>query len=101
MSSHDTTVEYSLPNKPNKKMSLQLTKGNTRHCVSDPGKYEFYPRGCHKYSKMMFLWNTNDRSPIMISSNEHLHKGYIKSLVAADGIKIKIEKESEENKPLM
>lgn len=74
-------------------MSLQLAKGNARHCVFGFGKYEFYPRGCYKYIQKLYFYGIQMiESPIMISSNEHLHKGYIKSLVAADGIKINIEK---------
>jgi hypothetical protein len=101
ISSHETKLEYSVPNQPNKKMSFQLVKGSTRHCIPLSGKYDFYPKGCHKYPKSVYTWNTNERTPIILSSTEHLHTGIILSPVAIEGISVKIEAESEGQVPIV
>ena len=101
ISSHDTKVEYSVPSQQNKKTFLQLLKGSTRHCISVPGKYEFYPKDCHKYAKSSFLWNTNERTPIILSSTEHSQSGTVLSSLPIEGISIKIESESEGQAPIM
>ncbi|KAF7383822.1 hypothetical protein HZH68_014579 [Vespula germanica] len=90
ISSHETTVEYVVPGET-KKSSLVLSKGSTRHCVSKPGEYSFTPKGCHIYDKKTFVWDTNNLSPIILSSSEHRHQGNIISSTAVDGVKVKIE----------
>ncbi|XP_058808695.1 BOS complex subunit NOMO1 [Phymastichus coffea] len=101
ISSHDTIVEYSLPNQPKKKLSFQLHKESTRHCIAMSGKYEFYPKGCHKYSKSSFAWNTHERTPIILSSTEHLQNGYILSPVAVNDLTVRIQGVSEGKSPLV
>ncbi|XP_011500341.1 PREDICTED: nodal modulator 3 [Ceratosolen solmsi marchali] len=101
ISSHDTKLAYSVPNQPNKKMYFQLVKGSTRHCIPVSGKYDFHPKGCHKYSKSVYTWNTNERTPIILSSTEHLQKGIILSPIAIDGVSVRIEAESEAQIPIV
>ncbi|OXU24420.1 hypothetical protein TSAR_002763 [Trichomalopsis sarcophagae] len=103
ISSHETNVEYLVPHQAMKKKLLPLQKGSTRHCLPVSGKYEFYPKGCHKYSKSSFVWNTNERTPIILSSTEHIHKGTItlNSPKPADDISVKIEGLSEGQSPLV
>ncbi|XP_029039674.2 nodal modulator 3 [Osmia bicornis bicornis] len=92
ISSHDTVVEYSVPNDPKaKKLTLPLSKGSTKHCVSEPGTYTFVPKSCHVYDKASYTWDTNALSPVMLHSTEHSHKGSILSSSLSDGIKVKIE----------
>lgn len=91
ISSHETTVEY-VASGETKKSSLVLSKGSTRHCVSKPGEYSFTPRGCHVYDKETFVWDTNNQSPIILSSSEHRHQGNIISSIALDGgVRVKVE----------
>ncbi|XP_066603277.1 BOS complex subunit NOMO3 isoform X2 [Prorops nasuta] len=89
ISSHDTNIEFTEHN--GKKNTLSLTKGSTRHCVFKPGAYAFAPKGCHVYAKSSYTWNTNEPSPIILSSTEHTHKGSVISSSVIDGIKVKIE----------
>ncbi|XP_014218232.1 nodal modulator 1 [Copidosoma floridanum] len=100
-SSHETKIEYSLPSQPNKKLSFQLPKGITNHCLPESGKYNFYPKGCHKYVKPFVTLHTNERTPVMFSSNEHLVSGSILSSVAVAGISVKIETEIDAREPLV
>lgn len=90
ISSHDTNVEYSVPGET-KKNSLQLTKGSTRHCIPKSGEYDFVPKSCHTFAKPSYKWNTNNRTPIILTSTRHRHGGVITSSAALDGIKVRIE----------
>ncbi|KAL7295888.1 hypothetical protein TKK_0010932 [Trichogramma kaykai] len=101
ISSHNTKVEYTVPSQQNKKMYLQLLKGSTRHCITMPGKYEFFPKGCHTYAKDSFSWNTNEQTPIILSSSEHTQTGKIISAVSVEGVSVKIEGESDGQSPII
>lgn len=90
ISSHDTSVEYTEPEK-SKKQVLNLIKGSTRHCVTKPGEYTFEPKGCHVYAKTSYAWNTDTLAPIMLTSNEHRHRAHIITSTAVDNIRVKIE----------
>ncbi|XP_011299165.1 nodal modulator 1 [Fopius arisanus] len=95
ISSHDSAVEFFDPGK-SKKIALTLPMGSTRHCVSSPGIYKFIPKSCHIYSKEFYPWDTTNQNPIILTSNEHRHRGKIlvpssSSEVGEVDIKVKIE----------
>ncbi|XP_063993834.1 BOS complex subunit NOMO3 [Diachasmimorpha longicaudata] len=95
ISSHDSAVEFFDPGK-SKKIALTLPMGSTRHCVSSPGIYKFIPKSCHIYGKEYYTWDTTNQSPIILTSNEHRHRGKImvpssSSEVGEVDIKVKIE----------
>lgn len=100
ISSHNTRVQYSLPNEPSKRLSFELSKGSTRHCIPVPGRYDFHPDGCHVYEQTAFSWNTNERTPIILSSTEHLHTGSILSPVPVEGVSVKMEGDADGQVPL-
>lgn len=95
ISSHDTSVEYTLSSNPSKKLSFELQKGSTRHCVAMSGKHEFYPKGCHKYTKPSYTCTTYERTPIILSSTEHLQSGHVLSPVAVNDLSVKIQGDGE------
>ncbi|XP_072764167.1 BOS complex subunit NOMO3 isoform X2 [Anoplolepis gracilipes] len=90
ISSHDTAVEYSEPNNT-KLITLPLSKGSTRHCVSKSGAYTFVPKGCHVYDKSSYIWDTSNLSPILLHSTEHTHRGNIVCTSVQNNLKVKIE----------
>ncbi|KAK0090897.1 hypothetical protein PV325_000063 [Microctonus aethiopoides] len=96
ISSHDSAVEFIDPVK-NKKISLTLPLGSTRHCVSSQGVYKFVPKSCHVYARDSYNWDSSSQSPIILSSTEHRHRGKIISSAAVDGVKVKIEAGGESN----
>ena len=101
ISSHETTIEYSQPIEGDRKLSIQLQKGSTRACVPVSGKYDFYPKGCHKYPVPAYTWNTNEQTPIILSSTEHLVSSSILSPIAVDDISVRIEGDTEGQAPLV
>lgn len=94
ISSHDTAVEYSEPNNT-KLITLPLSKGSTRHCVSKSGAYTFVPKGCHVYKQSSYIWDTSNSSPILLNSAEHTHRGNIICTSAQNNLKVKIEDTSD------
>lgn len=94
ISSHDTAVEYSEPNST-KLITLPLSKGSTRHCVSKFGAYIFVPKGCHIYEKHSYIWDTSNLSPILLHSTEHTHIGNIISSSIQNDLTVKIEDTSD------
>lgn len=90
ISSHDTDIEYSIPEVTTKRI-LTLTKGSSRHCVPKTGAYEFTPKSCHTFTKASYKWDTKNRMPIILTSAKHKHSGSIVSSVASKEIRVGIE----------
>lgn len=65
------------------------------------GNYEFHPKGCHKYTKPSYGWNTKEQTPILLSSTEHLLKGSILSPIPVDDVSVKVEGEFDDQSPLV
>ena len=102
ITSHDTAVEFTtetneINNNNNniinkKKQRLELERGSTRHCVSQPGEYKFVPKGCHVFPRESYTWDTNNNNlPIILTSTEHIHRGKIVSSASLNDVTVKID----------
>ncbi|KAK3262340.1 hypothetical protein CYMTET_28799 [Cymbomonas tetramitiformis] len=55
--SHAATVQLKLPGEP-VSSQLELTAGNSRHCIDKPGMYSVEPSGCYRFEEEGYTFDT-------------------------------------------
>ena len=79
-SSHATLLSYTVTHVGKTKTgSVQVQKGTTKTCLSDPGVYTFKAEGCHKFASSTYKWNTAQPSLLSLVASHHTISATIKS----------------------
>eukprot|EP00741_Cyanophora_paradoxa_P017415 tig00020965_g16824.t1 len=80
--SHDASVALSREGASDAPQTLQLKRGQSQHCVPRAGAYKLEPRGCYKFDKESYRFDTARPRLVEMEVSQYLLTG---SLVPAGG----------------